>query len=227
MTIGVLIATYQRTDGTTPVYLKRALNSIKNQTYTNYRVFLIGDKYEDNEEFESLAKSIIPTEKIFWVNLPFARERDKYPLGDIRLWCAGGVNALNNGIEIALNNGLKYLCHLDHDDWWENNHLEEISKTLDQLPFLICTKSTHINNQILPKFPTIPYYPKNSDIIHSAVCIDFSKTTIRYKDLFQERGKAYPADADLWNRISVYMKEEKLKGILINKITCNHVNERK
>ena len=126
MTIGVLIATYQRIDGTTSKYLETALKSIKNQTYNDYKVFLIGDKYENNEEFEVLAKSIIPKEKIFWKNLEFAKERDKYPLGDLKLWCAGGVNASNFGISQALNEKIDYLCHLDHDDWWEPNHLAEI-----------------------------------------------------------------------------------------------------
>jgi hypothetical protein len=49
----VVISTYQRPDGNTPHLLKRTLESVLNQTYQNFKIFLIGDKYEDQEEFFS------------------------------------------------------------------------------------------------------------------------------------------------------------------------------
>jgi len=227
MTLGIVIATYQRIDGTTPKYLETALKSIKNQTYSDYKVFLIGDKYENNEEFESLAKSIIPTEKIFWTNLPFAKERDKYPLGDLKLWCAGGVNALNFGISQALNEKIDYLCHLDHDDWWEPNHLSEIFNAIKKdNPFMIATKSTYKGNKILPQNPTIPYYPKNGDLIHSSTCINFKKCTLRYRDVYAEEGRVHAADGDLWERITKMLIDKNDKAIFIDKITCHHEKER-
>jgi glycosyltransferase involved in cell wall biosynthesis len=227
MTLGIVIATYQRIDGTTPKYLETALKSIKSQTHNDYKVYLIGDKYENNVEFENLAKSIITPEKIKWENLPFAKERDKYSLKDKKLWCSGGVSAINYGIEIALSEDVHYLCHLDHDDWWEINHLQEINKMIEKEHyFFICTKSNHINNQILPTQITYPYYPKSSDIVHSSTCINFKETFIRYRDVFEETGKIYPADADLWNRISDFMKKTNKRGIVIDKITCNHITER-
>jgi glycosyltransferase involved in cell wall biosynthesis len=225
MTIGIVIPTYYRKDNSTLKYLQRALNSIKNQTYTNYKVFLIGDKYENEEELITISSSIISKEKIFSINLPYAKERNKYPLGDKKLWCSGGVNATNYGIELCLKENINFICHLDHDDWWESNHLEEISKCINDY-FFITTKSNHINNQILPKEKNIPFYPKSGDIIRSATCINFSKTNLRYRDVFEEIGKVYPADADLWNRISDFMKNTKNKGIVIDKVTCNHITER-
>jgi hypothetical protein len=32
---------------------------------------------------------------------------------------------------------LNYVCHLDHDDWWNNNHLEEINKKIKENYFFI------------------------------------------------------------------------------------------
>jgi glycosyltransferase involved in cell wall biosynthesis len=224
MKIGIIIPTYQRADRTTLKYLQRALNSIKNQTYSDYKVFLIGDKYENKEEFINISTSIIPKEKMFSINLSYAKEREKYPLGDKKLWCSGGVNATNYGIELCLKENINFICHLDHDDWWESNHLEEISKCINNY-FFITTKSNHINNKILPKKYSIPYYPKSGDIVHSATCINYSKTNLRYRDVFEETGKVYPADADLWNRIADFMKNTNNKGIVIDKITCNHITE--
>lgn len=225
MTIGIIIPTYQRKDGNSIKYLQKSLNSIKNQTYTNYKLFLIGDKYDNNEEFINISKSIIPKEKIFSINLPHAKERDKYSPGDKKLWCSGGVNATNYGIDLCLKENISHICHLDHDDWWESTHLEEISKFINDY-FFITTKSNHINNQILPKNINTPFYPKSGDIVRSATCINFAKTNLRYRDVFEETGKIYPADADLWNRISDFMKNTNNKGIVINKITCNHPTER-
>ena len=47
MKLAIRILTYQRKDGKTPFFLRRALESIKNQTYKDYKIFLIGDKYDD------------------------------------------------------------------------------------------------------------------------------------------------------------------------------------
>lgn len=226
MTIGIVIATYQRSDGTTPRYLTKALNSIKNQTYADYKVFLIGDKYENSEEFNLLANSIIPKEKIFSINLPYAMERDKYPLGNIKLWCAGGVNAVNYGIDCSLKEGIHYISHLDHDDWWEPTHLEEISKQLKYNPIIIATLATYKNNEILPKIHTLPYLPKNGDLIHSATCVNFNLCPFRYRDVYAIEGRHHATDGDLWERLSDYIAKSKLNSILIPKITCHHENER-
>jgi 3-oxoacyl-[acyl-carrier-protein] synthase-3 len=43
----IVIPTYQRKDGSTPFYLKRCLDSIFKQDYSNFKIFIIGDKYEN------------------------------------------------------------------------------------------------------------------------------------------------------------------------------------
>ena len=72
MKIGILIPTYYRNNGSTKDLLTRALESIKNQTHQDYIVFLIGDKYEQANEFNELATSIIPKDKIIHENLEHA-----------------------------------------------------------------------------------------------------------------------------------------------------------
>ena len=125
--IGISIPTYQRKDGTTPFLLSRALESVKNQSYQDYKVFLIGDDYKDKKEFIKLASSIIPSNKIYFENLPIAIERNKYPTSSKQLWCSGGVNARNYIIDLALSDNINYLCPLDHDDYWHPQHLEFIN----------------------------------------------------------------------------------------------------
>ena len=54
MTFSIVIATYQRKNGTTPFYLKRAIDSVFSQTYKNFKIIIIGDRYEDNDEFNKI-----------------------------------------------------------------------------------------------------------------------------------------------------------------------------
>lgn len=224
--IGILIPTYQRSDGKTPFYLKRALESVKNQIYNNYHVYLIGDKYENNEEFINLSYDIIDKDKITSYNLPFALEREKYKNEPIKLWNCGGVNATNYGIELALKDGINYICRLDHDDWWENDHLSNISENLED-NVIIATKARYTYNRILPLNYTNPYYPQSCNLIHSATCIKFSEIPLRYRDVYEEERIISPSDGDMWTRLTKYMKENNKKGFLVDKVTSNHIEEMK
>ena len=132
MKLGIVITTYQKSDGSTPTLLKRAIESVKNQTYQDYTLIIIGDKYEDNNEFEAICNSFELGDKIVCKNLPYAQEREKYPLGSKKLWSAGGVNARNYGIDLSLSLGLEYICHLDHDDYWHPQHLEIINYVIKE-----------------------------------------------------------------------------------------------
>ena len=91
----IVITTYQRKDGTTPLMLKRALDSIFNQEYQNFKIYVIGDKYENNEEFELIFKNY-PKDKIYYENLPIAYERDRYT-DKWLIWSYAGCYANNYG----------------------------------------------------------------------------------------------------------------------------------
>jgi len=47
MKIGIITPTYRKLDGSTYNHLKMALESVKNQTHKDYKIFLIGDDYTD------------------------------------------------------------------------------------------------------------------------------------------------------------------------------------
>lgn len=227
---GIVIPTYKRLDGQTPLYLSRALNSIKSQTHTNYKVILIGDKYEDNDEFIKLSTEIIERDKIYFENLPIAMERDNYSNNKNALWSYGGVNATNYGISKSLELGYNYICHLDHDDYWDENHLFFINQVIKQTfsPF-VCTKSKYLSN-ILPNInfngDFIDFPPYCGRLIHSSTCIDFKKIPLRYVDIYKEHGfVGNPADGDLWIRINNWLSQNEINSWLINKITCFHEEE--
>ena len=230
MTIGISIPTYQRKDGTTPYLLSRTLESIKTQSHQDYKVFLIGDNYENKEEFIQLATSIIPSSKIYFENLPIAFERTKYPISSKQLWCCGGVNARNYAINLALSEGINYVCPLDHDDYWHPQHLEIVNHVIKLKPnsSFIYTCGTYFNHY-LPEFDLtneiIPSLPIPGKVVHSSTCINHKLIPLQYRDVFEEIKKLEPSDADLWLRLSQYIKENNLESYLITSLTCFHPQE--
>jgi hypothetical protein len=205
------------------------LDSVFNQTHQDFKIYLIGDKYENEEEVKNIL-SKYDSEKIFFKNLDVAKERDSYT-NKWAIWSYGGVNALNVGIDISLSEGNNYICHLDHDDYWENNHLELINKCIEETNSdWICTKSNYVNNRILPLVNGTGLYinhiPKSQSLIHSSVCMNFKTLPFKYRDLFAENGVVgLPADAELWDRCAKHILTHNLKSTLINSVTCNHIEE--
>ena len=229
LNLAIVIATFQRKDGKSPDYLKRALDSVFSQTYQNFKIFLIGDKYENESEVLSILDGYDKS-KIFFKNLPFAKERDIYT--GLALWHYGGITAMNEGVEESLRNGYEYVCHLDHDDWWYEEHLETIVNCINETdsPW-VCTKSTFGNPKIfLPNHNSnelyIPFSPRWATLIHSSVCMNFKKIPLRYRDVLADTNQmGLPGDADLWERVNVYSKNNNIKCTFINKLTCRHDEE--
>ena len=231
MKIGIIIPTYNRKNNSTNQLLKRALESIKNQTHQDYVVFLVGDKYDDVDEFNKLATSIIPKDKIIYENLDKAVEREKYlDVNMTALWCSGGVNATNHGLDIA-KNYVEYCCHLDDDDYFLENHLSSINEVIE-------TKKDAVFIHTLSSYKHIPAYPvigEDDDIIekepvpagliHSSSCLNIKKIDLRYRDTFAEVGVIWPSDADMWERLAAHCKEKDLKTYCYRRLTCMHDSE--
>ena len=219
----IVTATYRKLDGSTYAHLKNTLTSLKNQTYDNYKLFLIGDNYIDNEELLELSK-IIPKEKIYVKNLPTAVEREQYSGRD--LWCYGGQNANITGIKQALKEGGDYLCQLDHDDMFFPDHLETIYDCIQK------TKTNFIATKC-GSYPNIPpiglytkYRPVSSRLFKVSVCLNQKYYCILPRSIpeMKERyGRIYACDADLWNQINEFMEKRNEHGVFIDKITCRKI----
>lgn len=232
MTIGIAITTYRNENGTTKDLLIRALDSIKNQEYQDYKVYLIGDRYDDDFELNQIAESIIPIEKIYCENLEYAVERDKYlGINDDALWNCGGCNARNYANEIAKSE-VDYVCQLDHDDYYLPNHLMNIYNTINNHPnaAFIHTMANYIDTCVLPNINSdsliIERLPEPMGLVHSSVCINNKLIPLKYRDVFEEDGHIYPSDADMWRRISNLCVNCGLNSYLVCQVSCIHELER-
>jgi len=229
MKLSIVLSTYYRKDGSTSKYLTRALDSVFNQTHQDFKIYLIGDRYENEDEINEII-SKYDSNKLFFKNLDVAKERDFYQQ-KWAVWSYGGVNAINTGIDISLSENNNYICHLDHDDYWSPNHLEIINNCIEETNSdWICTKSKYVNNRVLPtnnpKTLFSNFLPAPMSLIHSSVCMNFKTIPLKYRDLFNETGNVgLPADAELWDRCRKYITSNNLKSTLINEITCYHIEE--
>jgi len=220
MKLAILTPTYRKLDNSTFDHLKNTLESVRKQTFQDYKLFLIGDDYTDNTELMNLS-SIIEKDKIYVENLSRAIERVKY--SGIELWRTGGINASNIGIERAIEHGFNYICHLDHDDIYLEKHLELISDCIEETGVNFITTKCSSYPDVIPENYYTKYRPVANHLFKVSTCVNYRYFNMRFRNLLEETGKGYAADADLWNRIKVYLENSNEFGIFINEITCKKI----
>lgn len=220
---GIVMATYKRNDGSTPSKISESLASINKQTYKNYKVFLIGDKYTDNIEFESF-KQYLPPEKLEVENLPIAWERDNCKIR-ANLWTVGGAHAMNQGLRKIRHQNIRYYCHLDDDDYWHPNHLYNIACVYEKFKVDFVTTLGILGDHILPHyngFHINNYIPRGGTCFHSSQSwnidtIPFEYTTV--SDFSQEQ-QMPPADSQMLSQIGESVRKNLIKSFVIQFISC-------
>lgn len=221
----ISMVTYNREDGTTKEKIKKAIESIKSQTYDNWKVFLVGDHYTNYEEFEEIS-NLLPKEKITAVNLPVAAERESGDFNGHSLWCSAGANATNKSIELELSEGFQIHCHLDDDDEWLPYHLDILKMGYQNFPesIFIYTNSFYVNQAkqqtLFPqdRVPQMLHYnnlpPRPCRLIHSTASWRIDKIPFRMRTSI-EQGRIYPGDADMWERVNKWCQQNGEKSLYI------------
>lgn len=147
-----------------PVYnkkphIKRCINSVLNQTYSQYEIIIIDDNSTDGS-FEEIQKYNDPRIQVF-------RRSEPGP---------GGYAARNLGIEKAKYD---WIAFLDADDEWYPNHLEKVSSVINKVheSGIIGAgfKSISENKEIIQ-----PYYIQNkTQGVHRVTLVDFLEIYLR------------------------------------------------
>jgi glycosyltransferase involved in cell wall biosynthesis len=227
MNIAVVIATYQRPDGRTPFYLNRTLASIDAQAWRDYRVYVVGDAYANDAELRAV---VARYSQMVCHNLAHSPERERYGVGNMKMWCAGGVTAANTGIDMALSDGYQFVAHQGHDDTWEPNHLATLNNMIEVYqPVFCCTLSTYFGRHILPNLPAngavLPFYPIDGGMIASSACVKYTDTRLRVMDRLHVEGVMSPCDAYLWEQLRNELKANNKTGYITATVTCHHDEE--
>lgn len=186
--ISVIIPLYNKES-----YIKDTLESVLNQTYTDYEMVVVNDGSEDR------SAEIVRT-----ISMENSR---------IRL-----IDQQNQGVSAARNRGVKeafgeYVCFLDADDRWQANHLEEISCLVERYKDKVDVFVTNfarqfpdgeqqINREDLPKGVVESYFRKTrrAVVIHTS-CICMSKKAFSEVGGFDTRF-AMGEDIHLWRRLA-------------------------
>ena len=116
MKFSVIIPLYNKAP-----YIRKALESVLAQTYTDYELIIIDDGSTDGSA--EIAEA-------FLQDLPASRLS---PLA-FRL-----IRQANSGVSAARNNGFsvssaEYIAFLDADDWWEPTYLERMAQLIADYP---------------------------------------------------------------------------------------------
>lgn len=153
--VSVVIPSYNHAQ-----YIKRAIKSVIDQTYTNWEVLVVDNNSKDNTD--SIVKA-------------FNDKRIKL------------IKVQNNGIiALSRNKGIKeakgeYISFLDSDDWWYSNKLELTVKALGNGAELVCHAENWINNDLI--FKTVKYGPSYKGsfkyLLYMNNCISTSAVTVK------------------------------------------------
>jgi predicted O-methyltransferase YrrM len=232
----ICIATYYRSNKSTEASLKRLFASIVEQTITDWFVIVIGDRYENATEFDALSE-ILPRDKSLFINLPIACERDDAAF-DGRIWFVAGCGAMNYALMLCQN--AQHDCiyvHVDDDDVWESNHLESLDlaySNYSEAQF-VWTMGRHFNNQILPRAYSeicrdddqanliVECFPAWQQTLHSSVSWRAKSLKLRYNHNAYKN--SMPADGDMWQRATEFMRMQNMKSFLVRRVTVIHDSE--
>lgn len=153
--IDIIIPNYNKGD-----YLKECLDSVLNQTYKNWKVYIIDD-FSNDKSKEILNKY----KKLEKINIIFLSEN------------LGPSYCRNLGIK---NSESEYIAFLDSDDYWPENKLEtQIKEMINKgyefsytdFNFFFDNKKNNIRKTELPKFYNFEKFITKSTMSTSSILI--------------------------------------------------------
>lgn len=115
MKFSVIIPLYNKAP-----YIRKALESVLAQTYTDYELIIVDDGSTDGSS--EIAEAFLQTPASRLSPLAFRLLKQKN---------AGVSAARNNGFSVS---SAEYLAFLDADDWWEPTYLERMAQLINDYP---------------------------------------------------------------------------------------------
>lgn len=196
----------------TEKYLLKCLNSIKNQTFTDFEVILIDDGSKDTSP--TILDEFTKNDARFKV---FHKKNE------------GVTKARKDGIEYAAGT---YIAWVDSDDWIEKTHLEQLYNaiTKDNADICVCnfvkenTKGITKYHEIISDFSN-----PLSSLIEKCSCRGCLWTKLIKKSLFNDNNVFPPDGINCWEDViisaNLYNNSKKTIHIPIFTYHVNDLNE--
>lgn len=170
--IAILVPTYQRKNDRTHQILTAMFDMLFKQIIPeniSISVFVIGDYYENNDEFTELCNSgaaLLESKMTVIYHNCNIHFRNNYFKIKNNSWCMGGINAVVTGLQMISDAGFDYYFHLDDDDYWYPEYINYVIKCLERYPesaFTIC-KGYYCNSGELPRANVTELFYNNYQI---------------------------------------------------------------
>lgn len=201
--ISVILPTYKR-----PEKLDRAINSVLNQTYDNWELFVIDDNNQGDKFREETSEFM--ENYITFDNIKYIKHQQNQ----------GGSAARNTGIKKAAG---EYIAFLDDDDEWMPEKLEMSINKLEAAPveYGVCFSNYYV---VTSKRTFMPLRKKAvGDIYKQQLIQDHASPTsavVAKQECFEKVGlfdTSLPArqDYDMWIRLARYYKFTHIKKPLV------------
>lgn len=129
-------------------YFKNCIESILNQSYTNYEIIIIDDCSTEKDILTYLESLLMISESIKIIHLPQNK---------------GIAGARNYGIECARG---EWICFCDHDDFWEENYLSTLVNSCDNKDTDLIVSGYKLVNEANEIIECVPL-EENQDFIKS------------------------------------------------------------
>lgn len=148
--IAVTIPTYKRRDGSAPQHIEKLFDCLSQQTFKDFTVYLVGDYYQDESEFESFGKDYHG--QLVKTNSPL-HARD-HGLTSMQLWQCGGTHSIALGYKMAVDDGATLVLMMDDDDYWKPTHIQQIVEACraSSKPSAFTTKAFIEPSLVVPAF---------------------------------------------------------------------------
>jgi len=186
ITFSVIMPTYKR-----PVHLRKAVESVLQQTYQNFTLYVIGDCCPHMESvmlqlYDGLSES--QKEKVMWHNLEENHG-------------SGGAGPRNWALQNLVTS--EWVAYLDDDNWYQPNHLWEAARVIqnahdnhERISYICTDFEIHDEGKIRIVECNKPCKGRvdTSSVVHRTELID------RYGLWRSQREVGYSNDWDLYRR---------------------------
>jgi glycosyltransferase involved in cell wall biosynthesis len=205
--ISVIIPTFNRAK----ILCERTIPSVLRQTHHNFELIVVGDNCTDDtqeliDDFHD--------KRIRFFNL---EKRGKYPKDANHRWMVAGTVPVNKGLELAKG---EWIAHLDDDDEFSENHLEELLKHALENHYELVYGQIEMEVEPGKWIPVGSYPPQLSQICRPSAIYDSKLRFFKYDTNSWKYEE--PADWNLWRR----MKEAGVKIGFVDKVLGRHYLER-